>query len=134
MVKKKPNKNETEHVVHIRFGPHDLVRSKREILNSEASMVKILKALKNYKKHRFNELKLKKEFLKNLKGAKRDLEKAEKDLPMIPKKVKEKIHEDDDKKDKGPSEKEKKEKQKSEDLDSQLREIKEKLRSLENQV
>ncbi|MFB6246306.1 MAG: hypothetical protein ABEI74_01800 [Candidatus Pacearchaeota archaeon] len=148
MAKKKQTQKSknAENLVHIRYGPGELVRSKREILNSEASLIRALKALSNYKNLRSHELKLKKEFLRNLREARIELDKTKRLLPIIPKKIKKKLDTEEKEepreknstkkadKNKQVSEKQKEEKSKSDDLDSQLAEIQNKLKELEGQA
>lgn len=137
--KKQKTNKEREALVHVKFGPGELVKSKKEMLNSEASMVKMLKAVKNYKELRLKEIRLKKDFLKALKSAKANLRSTEKDLPKVPdslkseiKKIREEAGAQKEVKKDEPKKQNKKEKSRQKtDLESQLEEIMGKLRKLE---
>ncbi len=80
-----------ENLVHIRLDSSELIDSKKEILSTEADLIRILQALKKYSVLRANELRLKARFLKKLKETKIELKKLEEILPKpeIPKILKE---------------------------------------------
>lgn len=111
----------SENLLHIRLNRDELINSKKEILSTEADLIRILQTLKKYHLLRTNELKLKAKFLKKLKETKVEIKKLEEILPKpkIPKSLKEigKIKEISEAK-KG-------------NLEIQLEEIQRKLRELE---
>ncbi|MEK6824043.1 MAG: hypothetical protein AABY06_03325 [Nanoarchaeota archaeon] len=76
-----------ENLIHIRLNRDELINSKKEILSTEADLIRILQTLKKYQNLRANELKLKARFLKKLKETKTEIKKLEEILPKpkIPK-------------------------------------------------
>ncbi len=76
-----------ENLIHIRLNSDELINSKKEILSTEADLIKIMQTLKKYQILRTNELRLKARLLKKLKETKVEIKKLEEILPMpkIPK-------------------------------------------------
>ena len=112
-----------ENLIHIGLNREELVNSKRDILSTEANLIRILQIIKKYRTLRINELKLKTRLLKKLKETKTELKKLEEILPKpkIPK-ILQRI---ENKKE------EFKISSKKDNLESQLEEIQKKLRELE---
>lgn len=112
-----------ENLIHIMLNRDELISSKKEILSTEANLIRILQIIKKYSILRTNELKLKAKFLKKLKETKVEIKKLEEILPKpeIPKILKGIENE--------------KEKfnisSKKDNLEIQLEEIQKKLRELE---
>ena len=113
----------SENLFHIRFDRDELINSKKEILSTEADLIKILQIIKKYQLLRVNELKLKTRFLKKLKETKAEIKKLEEILPKpkIPKILLEI----------GNKKEEFKISSKKDSLEIQLEEIQKKLRELE---
>ena len=112
-----------ENLLHIMFNCDELINSKKEILSTEADLIRVLQTLKKYQLLRANELKLKVRFLKKLKETKVEIKKLEEILPKpkIPKILKE-IDNENEKFNINP---------KKDNLEFQLEEIQKKLRELE---
>ncbi len=112
-----------ENLIHIRLNSDELINSKKEILSTEADLIKILQITKKYSLLRTNELKLKARFLKKLKETKIEIKKLEEILPKpeIPKILKG-IGSEKEKFSISP---------KRDNLEIQLEEIQRKLRELE---
>ena len=112
-----------ENLIHIGLNREELVNSKRDILSTEANLIRILQIIKKYRTLRINELKLKTRLLKKLKETKTELKKLEEILPKpkIPK-ILQKI---ENKKE------EFKISSKKDNLEEQLEEIQKNLRELE---
>ena len=112
-----------ENLIHIGLNREELVNSKRDILSTEANLIRILQIIKKYRTLRTNELKLKTRLLKKLKETKTELKKLEEILPKpkIPK-ILQRI---ENKKE------EFKISSKKDNLEEQLEEIQKKLRELE---
>jgi|SRR3989338_7122971 len=110
-------------LIHIKVDSNELINSKKEILSTEADLIRILQIIKKYRILRINELKLKTRFLKKLKEVKAEIKKLEETLPKseIPK-ILQGI---ENKKD------EFKTSLKKDNLEEQLEEIQKKLRELE---
>ena len=77
----------SENLLHIRLNRDELINSKKEILSTEADLIRVLQAIKKYQNLRTNELKLKIRLLKKLKETKFEIKKLEETLPKpeIPK-------------------------------------------------
>lgn len=133
-------------LIHIRLDPDEAIESRKDILNTEFNLIKIAKAIKNYRILRLKELQLKIDLYKKTKDFKIEMNKLKTILPKqeIPKLLKkhEQLMNDEKlekevKKIKVEREKSKKhekmpkEEKKHEDtLEKQLREIQDKLNSL----
>ncbi|MBL7059001.1 hypothetical protein ISS08_00940 [Candidatus Pacearchaeota archaeon] len=118
-------------ILHIKFEYDELIKSKRDLLSTEISLLKIVKAIKNYQFFREDELKTKITLLRKAKLVKSDLKKLEMTFP----KVKETDHFIEDKPTPigEPSIKKKKAERKAPsdyNLESQLADIQNKLSSL----
>ena len=74
-------------LIHIKVDSNELINSKKEILSTEADLIRILQIIKKYRILRINELKLKTRLLKKLKETKAEIKKLEEILPKpkIPK-------------------------------------------------
>ena len=112
-----------ENLLHIMFNQDELINSKKEILSTEADLIRILQIIKKYSILRANELKLKTKFLKKLKETKFEIKKLEEILPKpkIPRILKETENENG-KFNINP---------KKDNLEFQLEEIQKKLKELE---
>ncbi len=125
-----------EDLIHLKFNYLEAVQSKRNILEFEQSLLKILKALKNYHSLRIKELELKLLLYKEIKSFKLNNTKLKKTIPKlkIPEILKkENLEEDNEEKNLIKEKEIQKEKiiKYDNSLDSQLREIQDKLRSLQ---
>jgi len=121
---------ENKNVIHIKFNYPEAIQAKRDILSSQVEILNILKIIKNYHKLRSQEFQAKIKLQKKLKQVQADIIKLEKTFPSVevprilkkhaqkntPLRIKESI--------------ENKPKYDS-TIESQLREIKEKLNSLQ---
>ncbi|MEK6844815.1 MAG: hypothetical protein AABX44_01015 [Nanoarchaeota archaeon] len=113
----------TENLIHIGLNRDELINSKKEILSTEAGLIRILQTIKKYHLLRTNELKLKTKLLKKLKETKAEIKKLEEILPKP--KIPKILQGIENKKDKF------KISSKKDNLESQLEEIQKKLRDLE---
>ena len=128
-----------ETLVHIKFDREEAKEYKREILHAQLSLLKVSRALKNFKESRLKELNKKLKIYQELKEMRRRVKSLEATLPKpkIPKILKEKEekienHEEIKKNSKNKTSK-KEEKQKrihSDEIESELLEIQRKLDSL----
>ena len=112
-----------ENLLHVMFNREELINSKREILSTEADLIRILQIIKKYQMLRTNELKLKTRLFKKLKETKTEIKKLEEILPKP--KIPKILQGIENKKDKF------KISSKKDNLESQLEEIQKKLRDLE---
>ncbi len=132
-----------ENLIHIRLEHEEAVESRRDVLTTEADLIKIAQTIKKYKILRLKELALKIELYRKVKEFKNDERKLHTLLPkiQIPKILKrheDEIHEEivvkiDSKPKKVKEIKEKKEipvKKPKDELEEQLMEIQEKLNKL----
>ena len=76
-----------ENSIYAGLAREELINSKKEILSTEADLIRILQIIKKYQLLRTNELKLKTKLLKKLKETKAEIKKLEEILPKpkIPK-------------------------------------------------
>ena len=113
----------TENLLHIRLDQDELIKSKKEILSTEADLIRILQTLKKYQLLRTKELILKTRLLKKLKETKTEIKKLEEILPKpkIPRILRE-IDNEKEKLNLNP---------KKDNLEFQLEEIQKRLRELE---
>lgn len=123
--------------VHIRINHEESVYLKKELLSSEVNTLKIIKLVKSYQILRTKEIKLKQIFNKDMNDTLENIRRIEKDLPKTESthiKIKEDIELEKIKKDSKSKKQEKiklsKEQKESNELESQLREIQERLQSL----
>ncbi|KHO54827.1 MAG: hypothetical protein QT10_C0011G0008 [archaeon GW2011_AR19] len=112
-----------ENLIHVGLNREELINSKKEILSTEADLIRILQTIKKYQLLRTNELKLKTRLLKKLKETKAEIKKLEEILPKP--KIPKILLGIGNKKD------EFKISSKKDNLESQLEEIQKKLRELE---
>jgi len=117
------NKKMAENLIHVGLNREELINSKKEILSTEADLIRILQTIKKYQLLRTNELKLKTRLLKKLKETKAEIKKLEEILPKP--KIPKILLGIGNKKD------EFKISSKKDNLESQLEEIQKKLRELE---
>ncbi|MBI2004211.1 hypothetical protein HYS72_01980 [Candidatus Pacearchaeota archaeon] len=113
----------TESLIHVGLNREELINSKKEILSTEADLIRILQVIKKYQLLRTNELKLKTRLFKKLKETKAEIKKLEEILPKP--KIPRILLGIENKKD------EFKISSKKDNLESQLEEIQKKLRELE---
>lgn len=76
-------KKQQENLIHVKLNYEEAVQSKKDVLNTEVDLIKIAKAIQNYKKLRSQELILKLELLKKIKGFKSDERKLKHLLPKL---------------------------------------------------
>ncbi len=121
----------SENLIHIKLEHSEAVQSKRDILSSEMNLIRILRITKKYHSIRDNELDKKLMLLKKIRELKMNIGKLQITLPKV--KIPNILKENEEKLE-TKSIKEKVEKSKikdhDNDLEYQLREIQEKLRSL----
>lgn len=113
-------------LIHVKIDYSEAVQSKKDLLSSERDFLRVLKTIKNYNILRRNELNTKLTLQRKMKELKMNLGKLNETLPEIKlpdilKKEKEYFEEEKSSKAK---------KENTEDLESQLREIQERLRRL----
>jgi len=120
-------KMKNENLIHIKFEYEEALQSKKDILLSEMNLLKISKTIKNYSSLRLEELDLKLKLFKKIKEINADLGKLQISLPRL--KIPEilKKEEDDEEISKV---KEIKERPPEGDIEYELQEIQDKLRSI----
>lgn len=116
-----------ENLLHLKFEYAQGVRAKRDLLNSEANFLKISQILSDYKQTRDLELKNKEIMGIKMSSLKKDIALLERLLPKL--KIPKILKKPEIKKIEGPQ---KKEMTKYGTIEEQLKDIKEKLKSLEN--
>ena len=80
---KKNIKSSQEELIHVKLEYHELIQAKKEILNLELSLLKIVRTIKKYHELRMQEFD-KKEFLyKNIKQTSTKLKSLQKTLPKL---------------------------------------------------
>lgn len=133
MKTKKPRKvaskkKESHQPLHIRIEYSEGIESKRDTLSIEASMIQIRQAIKRYKDLRIQELRLKLRIQKSIKEIQSEITHLEKILPQvrIPRYLVEEVHENP-----LPIKTISESNNRSHDLESQLKEIQDKLRQLQ---
>jgi hypothetical protein len=115
-----------ENPVYLKLEYDESLESKRDILSSEMFLLNIIKIIKRYDSLREEELELKNQLYKNIKEFNTLLKKARVSFPFL--KLPENLKREDIRTD---SREIKKGKYADEDLESQLRQIQEKLRDME---
>ena len=112
-----------EKLIHVKLEYRDSIKSKRDVLSLEMSLLKTIKIIKKYHEFRFEEFKLKKKLYIKIKTLLTEIRKLKENLPKsgIPK-----VLEDQEAKSTLP-----KEKYYGDDIESQLGEIQDKLDSLQ---
>lgn len=121
-----------ENFVHIRFNYDGAVESKRDILKTELSLIKLARDITNYKELRSIELQKKLELMKKMKELMATTRSLTGILPKlkIPKTLEGEKKKEAPKEEEHPKVKEIKKVIHKDDLESQLLEIQEKLKSL----
>ena len=111
-----------EKLIHVRLEYEDAIQSKKDILSSEMDLLKIIQTIKKYHELRSKEFKLKIKLYRQIKTLLTEIRRLQKNLPelKIPKILKK--HE--------TKEIISKKEIANDDIESQLREIQEKLNSL----
>jgi hypothetical protein len=72
-----------QNILHVKFENDELIRSKRDLLSTEMGLLKIAKAIKNYRFFREEELKIKIALLRKSKSLKLSLKKLQTTLPKV---------------------------------------------------
>jgi len=111
--------------IHVRIDYEDAVTAKKSLLSSESDFIRILRTIKKYKLLRETELNYKLKMQKRMKELKKNIEKLNETLPKI--KVPNILKKGELKKEEISKIKKTKE---DKDLDSQLREIQQRLKKL----
>lgn len=120
-------KMKNENLIHIKFEYEEALQSKKDILLSEMNLLKISKTIKNYSSLRLEELDLKLKLFKKIKEINADLRKLQISLPRL--KIPEILKKDEDDEEISKV-KEIKEGPYEEDIEYELQEIQDKLRSI----
>jgi len=120
-------KMKNENLIHIKFEYEEALQSKKDILLSEMNLLKISKTMKNYSSLRLEELDLKLKLFKKIKEINADLGKLQISLPRL--KIPEILKKDEDSEEVSKV-KEIKERPYEEDIEYELQEIQDKLRSI----
>jgi hypothetical protein len=122
----------SENIIHVKLEYPEALQTKRDILFSEMSFLKIEKIINNYKVLRLEELKLREELYKKIRATKTNIGRLQRVLPKI------KIPEILKKEEKEEKKKKKSKGKKQEEipdlnLEDQLKEIQKKLNDLQKQ-
>lgn len=120
---------EQQNLIHVKIDYEEALQSKRDILASEKDILQILKTLKRYHLLRKEELTLKLKLQVKIKELELNLKKLSETLPKVKTSPLPKKEESKDGKATTATPKTKEEKE-EDDLEKQLREIQDKLRSL----
>lgn len=120
-------KMKNENLIHIKFEYEEALQSKKDILLSEMNLLKISKTIKNYSSLRLEELDLKLKLFKKIKEINADLRKLQISLPRL--KIPEILKKDEDTEEISKV-KEIKERPYEGDIEYELQEIQDKLRSI----
>ena len=124
----------SENSIHIRFNYNGAVESKRDILKAEISLINLVRDIATYKEMRSLELQRKLDLMKKMKELRATMRSLTGTLPKlkIPKILEEEKKKETpkEKEEEHPKVKEIKKAIHKDDLEPQLQEIKEKLRSL----
>jgi len=72
-----------ENLIHIKLEYNEAVQSKKDILSSEMSLLRIMKRIRQYQFLRLNELKIKTNLQKKVRAVKRDIKSMQLILPQI---------------------------------------------------
>ncbi|MBT96816.1 MAG: hypothetical protein QF567_00420 [Candidatus Pacearchaeota archaeon] len=128
-MKLKNNRKKDEDTIHIKIDYNEALQSKKDILLSEMNLLKVIKIIKKYHSSRMNELKLKLKLYKKIKGINIQMKKLQNALPKtgISNVLKEKKS---FKKIKNKKISRTKDKKKDNAVESQLKDIQNKLNSL----
>ncbi len=126
----KNNQIKNENLIYIKLGYQEALQSKKDVLLSEMEILKISKIIKKYHFLRLKELKLKLKLSKRIKETNMNIKRLQANLPKI--KLPEILRKDSEEEDNLEEEIEKtKEMQYDENLELQLKQIQEKLNSLQ---
>ncbi|MFH1801675.1 MAG: hypothetical protein ABH804_02470 [archaeon] len=117
-----------ENLIHIKLEYSEAVQSKKDVLSSEMSLLKIAKTIKRYRALRSEEIKMKSKLYKEIKETSMNLRKMQTILPKIeiPQIIKKNNSEEFEEKIKKT-----KEQNYDQSLEAQLREIQERLRTIQ---
>lgn len=74
---------ENQNLIHVKLDYDELIISKKEVLSTEANLIRILQIMKKYNTLRTKELNLKSKFLRKLKNTKTQIKKLEQTLPKL---------------------------------------------------
>ncbi len=128
MPKKKSKSSSTE-TIYLKFEYDEAINSKRDALFFQASLVNIAKIIREYKKLRKEELKLKSQLYNKLKKLKTSINRINKSFPKV--KTPSFLEEEEEPKKKSKGKKKKEEKPKvSSDLEKELQKIQRKIQEL----
>jgi len=72
-----------QNLIHIRIEENEAIESKRDVLQTEASLIKIAQAIKRYRILRLKELSIKIELFKKIKDLKNDIRNLKTFLPKF---------------------------------------------------
>lgn len=124
---KKKSKQKKEELIHIRLSYLEAKKGKTELLSSQANLLKIIQTINRYKELRLKELENKNKIRTKLKQTNSNIKKLKKLLPeyKIPKILEETFEKKSDKEEKGIKVTSKN------TLESQLKEIQNKLKALQ---
>lgn len=114
-----------ENLIHIKLEYEEAIDSKKDILSSEANLLRIIRALKQYQGLRMNELKLKTGLYQKAREFRISIGQLQQTLPKL--KIPSILKKHEEIKDEKPMIKKSKE---DGDLEVQLREIQERLRQI----
>jgi hypothetical protein len=129
MAKKKKSKKKEEELIHIRLDYFEARKGKTDLLSSQMNLLKIIQIINRYKKLRMKELENKKNIQTKLKQTNTNIKKLQK---MLPKYKIPKILENATEKEETTKENKKEIKIESKNtLESQVKEIQEKLKLLQ---
>ena len=73
----------SDKLIHVKIDYEEGIESKRDILNAQASLIKILQSLKQYHLMRTEELAIKEKLKRKMSGAKTNIAKLNTNLPKI---------------------------------------------------
>lgn len=74
---------ESKNLIHIKLNYNELIISKKEILSTEANLIRILQTIKGYDSLRKKELNLKLKLLRKLKSTRTQIKNLEQILPKL---------------------------------------------------
>jgi hypothetical protein len=118
-----------ENFIHIKLDYGEALQSKKDILFSEIDLLRILKILRKYHSLRSKEIEMKEEYQKGLRELLNNLRKTESLLPTI--KIPKVLKQEREVKEKIVIQKTKPVKEEPDEIELQLQQIQDKLRSLE---
>lgn len=72
-----------QNLIHVKLNYNELIISKKEVLSTEANLIRILQRMKEYNALRNREFNAKLRFLRKLKETKSEIKKLEQFLPKI---------------------------------------------------